>query len=1146
MKVDNRRVVLLLFALLVGVQWVFAQGQGSLVGTVRDASGGVIPGAKVVATRVETGIPYETTTNNSGYYSLPILPVGSYVLSVTMKGFQELRVEKIQINVASTVRQDATLQVAGTATQVEVIASTPMVKSESAEIGTLVGARQIVELPLNGRNVYGLVLLTAGAETGTGTRIGGAATTPSIAGGRGGYTVFRMDGVNINTQNIPSAGATPVLDATEEFRVITALAPAWFSDMSVVTVATKSGTNEFHGSVYEFLRNNVLDAHPFFQRRIQTPTFTSSKAQLRYNQFGGTIGGPISKNRTFFFAGVEIRRNKESSQVTTIMPTADMLNGDFSGFNPITRSNFGPIFDPATVPGPFGSGTPFPGNIIPSARFTGTRGKALADLAFRAPNCAACLDAGLGFNYVAEAAGYNRFDRYMGRVDHRFSEGDNLYFSFLFNPSDTTRARDPGGIEGVATHVPNRTHLYTLGWNHIFSPRLLNNARASYFRFMSVWEQEDDAQGAFQFQNTPYGDPNLYPMLQVVGYPGWPFLGSFYGSQIASQTIYTGENHWDFTDDMTWIHGNHQLKFGGEMIRDYFFVRNTIGAYLLLTADGLPSMWGYTGNGLADLLMGVPFVGITYQKATPVGRCERVERSRTAAYFQDDWKVNSRLTLNLGVRWDWYQRWHDSRTDLNRLGTIDLSPESYAVGGRFLWGGTPNYYITGQGLVEGSGPPLIRSQIIDPAYKNFTPRVGLAYRPFNDNKTAIRAGYGIYFINEWANAFAFTVTTPPFYFPTTTVNINPDPFQWNGTPWFTYDTLFPAQPTTGAGLAGMNPRNRDPRVQQWTFSIQRQVSQNVLFSVEYLGNHGTHNRFSWPINAAPLPNDTDLAILKANPALSTTMADARRPLQNVARSFIWEDNMSNSWYQAMNVKADGRFQRLYFSAAYTWSKALDQTSQDNTFGEVSNIQDMNAAKSYAGFDHRHRFVASGVYDLPFGDKVVVPSSAALKKLVEGWEVTAITTFESGPPFTVLMGPDTSFRGGVAVRPVMTGPAVYSDIRKSDGIYLTQQNFTNPTFGTLNGGIARNLFHGPGVNNFDLGFIKNTVLKENVRLQFRAEMFNAFNHAQFRIGHQSLANTLLPPAPGETDPQIQYVSPSSFGRASARDSRIIQFGLKLIW
>jgi len=440
---------------------------------------------------------------------------------------------------------------------------------------------------------------------------------------------------------------------------------------------------------------------------------------------------------------------------------------------------------------------------------------------------------------------------------------------------------------------------------------------------------------------------------------------------------------------------------------------------------------------------------------------------------------------------------------------------------------------------------LIRSQIVDPQFKDFSPRIGLAYRPFNNNKTAIRASYGIFYMDDWANAVSFTETNPPFEYQVSVTNVNPDATKWNGTPWQTYETMFPAYPNSGAGLAGMNPKDVDPRVQQWTLSLQRQVGNSVLLSLEYLGNHGTHNRFSWLPNSAGLPNATDLATLEANPSLDSTMADARRPLPNVNRGFIWEDNSSNAWYEGLNVKADGRFKRLYFSAAYTWSKAEDQTSQDNTFGDNSSAQNLNLSKSYAAFDHPQRFVSSAVYDLPIGEQFLVPHNAALKKLAAGWEVTGISTFEAGSPFSVLFGADTAF-AGQAVYATRTGPAVYSDIRKSNGIYITPQNFSHPPFGSLSGQMPRNMFHGPGINNFDLGFIKNTAATEKLKVQFRAEMFNAFNHAQFAVGSQSVAYGLLAPAAGQTLPQIQYTAPSSFGRASARDARIIQFGLKLLF
>jgi hypothetical protein len=800
------------------------------------------------------------------------------------------------------------------------------------------------------------------------------------------------------------------------------------------------------------------------------------------------------------------------------MPTAAELSGDFSGVDPRTQLPFGPVYDPET-------GLQFPGNVIPrDPDRIDPMALKFNQVAFAAPNCTACLAAGLGFNYVGNGAGYSKMVRYHGRLDHRIGDRDNLFFNFQFNPSKSIALASPIPAEPVASDTPSG--FYALSWNHVFNPRLLNEARAGYVRNKGVVGQVADAQGAFPFHNTPFYSPEIYPMIILTGYPA-PF-----GNQLMSQKIMTEEEHWDFSDNLTWMHGNHQIKVGAEVIRDHFYGSSNFGGFFIY-GDQLPAALGYTMNTVADYLLGVPLLAVGLQGT---GKATMVERSRPGLYFQDDWKISSRLTLNLGLRWDYQQRWHDSNTTLNRLGTLDLSPASYAMGGRFLLAGSPDYYVPGTGVVKGSGPPLVRSQIVDPAPKDFQPRIGLAYRPFNNNKTAIRAGYGIYFVVPDANSLAFEMVTPPFQYFTTIVNI----------PATTkMEDFFPSIGPLGSGTEANGIHNRDPRVQQWTLSIQHQIANNFLLSAEYLGNHGTRNTFTMNINEPALPNAQQLAELKANPANNLTMALARLPLPNVGYQFQYVTDASDSWYHALNLKAEGRFrQRLHFSASYTWAKALDQVSAEQLFPVT--VYNHRLDKSYADFDHRHRFVASWVYNLPLGEQFLVPHNAALKKLVAGWEFTGISTFESGPPFSVGMGVDTSFRGGIGtVYPNLTGPPVYSDIRASNGIFLTPTNYTHPPWGQL-GGTPRNYLHGPGLNNFDLGFIKNTAIKERVRVQFRAEMFNAFNHAQFYTGNQALAYSIAAPAQGQTEPQVQYYSPSQFGRVSARSSRIVQFGLKLLF
>src|SRR6185437_9444506 len=356
---------------------------GSLVGTVRDVSGAVIPKAAIKAEHHQTGNVFERTADGEGNYVFDALPIGSYTIVFRASAFQDLRIEGVEAHVASVVRQDAVLQLASVSSTVQVESSTPLVKTETAEIGQLVDARQISELPLNGRDVFSLLTLSGGAETGASPAARFTTTErPALAGGRAGYTVFRINGIDVNSQNLPSASVVPSVDAVEEFRAITQLAPASESSTSTVSVAVKGGTNLFHGSAYDFLRNNVFDAHQFFERKIVTPDFQTQSNQLRYNLFGGSLGGPLRKNRTFFFSSVQFTREKALSQVTGIYPTAQMLQGDFSGLNPLTGAamlHFGPLMDPATS-------TPFPRNLVPTARMS-SFARAFLPVAFLPANC---------------------------------------------------------------------------------------------------------------------------------------------------------------------------------------------------------------------------------------------------------------------------------------------------------------------------------------------------------------------------------------------------------------------------------------------------------------------------------------------------------------------------------------------------------------------------------------------------------------------------------------------------------------------------------------------------------------------------------------------------------------------------------------
>ncbi len=1096
-----------------------AQSTGALVGTVRDATGAVVQGANVVATDVLTGISRPTLTNTSGDYAFPGLATGTYKITVTASGFKSLAVEQIQIHVASTIRQDAVLTPASVSTNVEVVNSTPLLDTETAEITQLVEADQISELPLNGRNIYGLLKLTAGAESRANpdTNVGYngyvSANRPTIAGERAGYTVFRMDGLNMNTQGLPQAAMSPNVDAVQEFRSITQLGSAADSGTGSVYVDLKSGTNKFHGTAYDFLRNNVLDAQPYFQQKIvAAPGYKYEGEQLRYNQFGGTLSGPIWKNRTFFMGSAQLLRETQLSQVRDIFPTSAMLQGDFSGLDPYTNSNFGPVYEPGSAY------TQFPGNQVPIAS---TMAQALIPLAFRPANCMACLQAGLGFDFVGSEPRFGNDTQTIAKIEHHLSDKDQI--SGFYNRDYGTGTNSPAAIQYWRQDSFTNVNVVGLRETHTFTPNLLNTLNVGYVRFHQKQYPEYNGNGQFSnFQNMPYNVPQLSPGIILSPGPSWtiaPFI-------IFNDTEWS----YDYNDNLNWSHGHHNIAAGFEAIRDDSLYIENWNA-LFVYADGLPPFLGFTGYAFSDFLQGVPLIGSTNQGT---GASPGVKRTIYSSYFQDDWKIAPRLTVNLGLRYELPERWRDVNSPrYNRMGTLDTSAASMAVGGQFLMAGTSNVYIPGEGVVPGTGR-VVANGLQKAQLTNFQPRVGLAFRPFSDNKTVIRAGAGVYYALADEQSIVFEVQSPPWQSAFTDVNI----------PAMKDSQFFPqgSSSAQGAGSKGNNPNNVDGRSYQWSLSVERQLAKSFLFSAEYVGNEDAHLPTVVLVNQPALPNATQLAALEANPGSDATAAQARAPFTNITPSYQYLDSVGTSSYNALYLKASGQLTTgLTLSASYIWSKVLDVASSEDAI--TSYRPNLGLDRSLSIFDHPHRFVTSWVYKLPFGDTVLPTGNRVLKQIISGWESTGIATFESGFPYSVTTGIDSAFLGSGTIYPNLTGPLVHSDIRKTNGIYLTAQNFSLPAWGQL-GTTRRNQFIGPGVNNFDLGFMRNFQLWEGLKLQFRGEMFNAFNHGQFYMGSQSLAQSMSAPQSGQTTPTVTYTPASQFGRVSANPSRVAQIALKL--
>lgn len=1137
-----KRVFLVVIAIFALSIYSRAQSTGALVGTVHDTTGAVVPGANVVATDVLTGIADHTATNGTGDYSFPSLATGTYSVKITANGMKALRFDSIEIHVAMTIRQDAVLSPAGVSTSIEVISSAPLLDTETAEVGQLVEADQITELPLDGRDLYQLLTLTAGAESSPNPNSSNgyngyvSPSRPTMAGERAGYTVFRIDDLNINTQGLPQAAISPNVDAVQEFRSVTQLGSAADSGPGSVYVNLKSGTNQFHGAAYDFLRNNVLDAEPYFYVPAPPiPGYSNQGTQLRFNQFGATVGGPIWKNHTFFMGSTQILRVTNESQARMLFPTQGMMSGDFSGLDPYTGSNFGPI----AVPGSGGSAT-FTNNQVPIAS---TMAKTLLPIAFRAANCMACLS--LGFDYVGTQPSFNNDTQTIAKIEHHLSDKDQISGFYVRDYATNTNNAFP--IQYWAQDILTDGSSVGLRETHTLTPNLLNTFNLGYVRFHQKQYPAYNANGSLDLQtNMTYNLPQLGP--GPVLSPGPPYT-------IAPFIVFNDtEWSYDYNDNLNWSHGHHNIAAGFEAERDDSLYAENWNA-LFVYADGLSSL-GFTGYAFSDFLQGVPLVAETDQGT---GGTPGVKRTVYSTYFQDDWKIAPRLTVDLGLRYELPERWRDvGSPKYNRLGTLDTSAASMADGGQFLIAGSSGVYIPGKGVVPGTGS-VVPDGLLKAQATNFQPRVGLAFRPFADNKTVIRAGAGTYYALADEQAVVFEMESPPWQYGyeifNYTVNTNDCPFSSVLNPYgycsFIYPTytdsqLFPVGSLTGAGTGqkGINPKNVDGRSYEWSLSVERQLGRNFMATAEYVGNEDAHLPTVVYVNQPPLPNASQLTYLEANPGQDATEAQARAPFTNITTGYEYLASVGTSSYNALYLTTSGQLTKgLTLSASYIWSKSLDEaSSEDATTDYYPNL---GVDRSLSIFDHPQRFVTSWVYDLPFGDTVLHTDNVILKQFISGWESTGIATFEAGFPYSVTSGVDTAFLNAGSTYATLTGPLVHANIRSTGGTYLTPQNFSLPPWGQVGTG-RRDQFIGPGVNNFDLGFMKNFKILEGVSLQVRGEMFNAFNHGQFQLGSQSLAESDSPPSGGSTTPTVTYTPASQFGRVSADPSRIAQVAAKLIF
>jgi hypothetical protein len=1059
-----KQVLLGLQTLVVCLPLVAQDPTGVLRGQIMDPSAATVPNAEVVARNRATGFAATQESSQSGNFHFSYLPVGEYDLHISATGFADFAATHIRIDVDRTVSFAVALELRSRGDLIDVTANAATVDVSSA-LGNVISSRDAVELPLNGRNFTQLGLLQPGVAPMT----FGLAQAGGIARSGQAYAVngqppesnnYLLDGVsNVDSVNGGFALRTPV-DAINEFRILTSNAPAEYGETSgaTTTVITKSGTNAFHGNAYDFLRNSSFDARNFFAAETEP---------LHQNQFGATVGGPIRRNKDFFFAYYEGQRDKQGETRTAIVPTAAQRTGDFSG-------QPGPLINEFT-------GQPFPNNKIPP--FLISPIAAAAAKLYPLGNISPSL-------FSSTQTLTTNYDQGGFRLDHYFGNSDQIFARYA---SSSLYELDPLPINGSS--VPGfpvtdniTTNSATVSHVHLFSSRTVQTVRVAFFRnvFSQGTAQNHTPASSLGFTYKPTlssvaGSP--YLIVSGYGAVGNPITGP--------QNTY--QNNYQGYYSLASSHGKHNLKFGADIDRQQ------INALLGIATNGFFVFAPFpASDSFASLLLGQPVQ--FFQGGGDFNRGLR--KWIVAGYAQDEWRVTPHLTLSFGLRYEVNTPYTDIRNRLNAWAPGRQSNVRADAPAGLLFPGDA-------GVPDGIAA-------ID--YHEFMPRIGMAWDPIGDGRTTIRAGYGIFYdgyTNGVGGPLQAAVSALPwteaYQLPGPGLNFA-DPYNGQTPPFVTQQFVRPA--TVLTVQSGLRP----PYSQNWDFSIQRVFASAYLLDVRYVGNKGTH-----------LPRFIEANPAIYGPGATTGNADQRRQYANCSVALgscafgsvgLIAGNNSST-YHALQVAFSRQFTRNFsFLASYWWSKSLDYVSSLNLSGSAptlvagendlaQNPFDLRAEHGPSLFDATHRFVFSGSYVLPRWHSA--PRAAG--SLVNGWQLNTIASFSTGTPFTVYDSDNAPMQGS---SPEITGfyssrPDVISD--PNAGPHTPNRWVNRAAFGQLTparnpgqfGNEGRNAIRGPGQATVDFSLLKNFAITESTRIQFRAEAFNALNRANFALPENDLAS-----------------------------------------
>lgn len=1060
---------------------------GRITGVVTDPAGAVTPNAAVIVTNEGTGAQRRATTDDNGFYVVPELPVGFYALKVEGGGFAPATRTRVKVDVGAETRINVTLTLQVAEAVVNVGAETPLIQPDSSALAEVINNKQVDALPINGRDYRRLTFLAPGAAPRSQR---GSLGSFTVNGQREKANIFLIDGVDNNDsfRNQPSfnqggvTGAPATLfpvDALAEFNIQTQGAAEYGRNSgAIVNIAIKSGTNQFHGAAYDFLRNDNLDARNFFERR---------KNEFRNNNFGGVIGGPIVKNRTFFFGGYEGQREFVFSPGVVRVPSA----GDLAAARAVNVA-LGRAENPLSTRIL---------SLFPSPNFnvTGATGN---NFSFAAPNT-------------------NNSDNFLVKIDHRFSDRLNLSGRYVFGDGSQTFPLTSGSgspLPAFQTVVPTRIQLSGLNLTQVLSARLVNETRVGYNRFVQTFTPLDA-----DFDPASIGLVTGARSLPTITVTGFVSLGA--PTNVPRGRVSSG---YQFVDNLTWTAGQHTFKTGGEYRRAIVNSFNDTNARGRLNfnspatpppASGAPPptrpLASAAVNSLADFLAGALSSGTTILR----GATRRDTFTNNFGLFaQDDWKLTRRLTLNLGLRYEY-------------LGVFKEEGDRLAN------------FIPTTGLVRVGAPEL--PDLYQPDRNNFAPRIGFAYDVTGAGRTVLRGAYGLYYDTPSQDFFllqGFQSGGPasPATNPLLGLGVfNAGPVAYGpGVPIF---GAAGAAPTSNIALFAVDLKLRTPYIHNYNLNVQQELRPGMALQVGYVGSRGTKLFRLRDINQAtpapPPPQGTP-------PLVAAAMLQSRRPFnaQFPQFSFInYLETSANSNYNALQTTLKQRLTRgLNFYIAYTWSKSIDDAS-NGIFGGTRGVSfpqdsfNLRAERAVSVFDTRHRFTTNFTYDLDF-----LPSALGglPKPLTEGWQIGGIYTAASGLPITPFLSVDVSGTGELNDRPNLVADP-NSGARRDAEQWFNKAAFTSPPPGTF-GSSGRNTIIGPRLHIVDLSVGKTMKFNDRFAAQFRAEFFNLFNHANLslpNVDFNSGAFSVI----GET-PDVTAGNP----RLGEGGPRVIQFGLKLFF